>query len=117
MPKNNSEAVKFLLAGNEFFDKNECCEALLAYNHSLCLAEPGTQVAALCYGKRSVVYFHLKEYELSLANIESARQQYPIDGIGKLDELKTECNKLIKTHRHEPDEDPMNFFKISYPAN
>lgn len=118
MCKNNYEAVKFLLSGNVFYEKRQHCEALLSYNHSLCFAEPGTQIASLCYGKRSLVYFDLKEYELCLANIELAiENNNSVDRPVKFDDLKTECSQLMKTYRHAPDEDPLNFFKLSYPPN
>lgn len=117
MHKNNAEASILLVRGNYFYEKKRVFEALLAYNNSLCFAEPLTNIAAICYGKRSVVYFDFKEYELCLANIELARQQNPTYEIGMLEDLKVECNKLLKTHNYEADENPMNFFKLSYPAN
>lgn len=117
MSKNNIEAVKFLLNGNFLFEKGRHCEALLSYNRSLCLAELGTEIASVCYGKRSLVYFDLKEYELCLANIEWAIQNQSTNGAVKFDDLKSKCFQLMKTHRHAPDEDPLNFFKLSYTAN
>lgn len=117
MSKNNIEAAKILLNGNVLYEKGRHCEALLSYNRSLCLAEPGTQITAVCYGKRSLVYFDLKEYELCLANIALATQNHSADEAVKFDDLKSQCFQLMKTHRYAPDEDPMNFFKLSYPAN
>ncbi len=117
MSKSNTEAVKFLLNGNFLYGKGRHCEALLSYNRSLCLAEPLTQITSVCYGKRSLVYFDLKEYELCLANIELATQNHSADGAVKFDDLKAQCYQLMKTHQHEADEDPMNFFKLSHPAN
>lgn len=117
MTKNNRDAIKYLLSGNYFYEKDRCCEALLAFNRSLCFAELGTQIASICYGKRSLVYFHLKEYKLCLANIELTEKQNPTAGIGQLANLRTECIRLMQNHIVEPDEDPMNFFKLSYTAN
>ncbi|KAG4077048.1 hypothetical protein HA402_016035 [Bradysia odoriphaga] len=116
MSKNNSEAVKFLLQGNFLYEKGRHCEALLSYNRSLCLAESATQIASVCYGKRSLVYFDLKEYELCLANIELAKQ-HSTGEVVKFDDLKSQCFERMKTHRHAVDEDPMNFFQLTYPAN
>lgn len=117
MSKDNSEAVKFLLNGNSLYEKRQHCEAILSYNRSLCFAEPETQIASLCYGKRSLVYFDLKEYELCLANIELSIGDNPVDQTVKFDDLKSECSRAMKSYRRAPDEDPMNFFKLSYPAN
>lgn len=117
MSKSNIEAAKWLSNGNDLFEKNRYFEALLAYNHSLCLAEPGTEIVALCYGKRSEIYFHLKEYDLCMGNIDLAKEHFPLAEMEKLNHLKSKCKQLRKTHHPEPDEDPMNFFKLSYPAN
>ena len=73
MSKNNKEAEKCRAAGNKLFFQGNYCEAILAYNHSLCYAETGSEAVGLGYGNRSAVYFRLEEYELCLSSIEMAK--------------------------------------------
>lgn len=118
MKKDSILAIRFMLRGNYLYEKRRYCEALLSYNRSLCFAEPETLLPSLCYGKRALVYFDLKEYELCLANIElSIESRVLEEGAVNLDDLKSLCLELIETHKPKPDDDPKNFFKLSFPSN
>lgn len=118
MVKDNITALQLLIIANDVYERRHYCEALLSYNHSLCYALPNTRIASVGYAKRSLVYFDLKEYELCLANIELAIENHnPVDEPLNLDDLKSECIELMKTHRPAPDEDPLNFFRLSHPPN
>lgn len=118
MLKSSIEAGRHREIGNQLFAKTKYCEALLSYNHSLCFSEENSEDAALAFANRSVVYLKLKEYELCLENIELAKQSgYPRDKIEKLNKREIECKRLMQTYEKDPDDDPLNFFKLSYPAN
>lgn len=117
MTKDNTEALKCILTGNYYYEKQQWCEALIEYNRGLCFAEPTSHTVAILYGKRAVVYFDLKEYPLCLANIELAQRQNYHVGFRMLEDLKYECIYMMQTHIVQEDEDPMNFFKLSHPAN
>jgi hypothetical protein len=118
MLKDNERAAKYRAEGNELFAQASYCESLLKYNHSLCYAEIGSIDLALGYGNRSAVYLKLKEHELCLKNIQLARDHgYPADKLQKLNERELECKKQMKFYHPHPDSDPLNFFKLSYPAN
>lgn len=116
--KNNIKALQFLITANDLYERRRYCEALLSYNHSLCYAVPKTRFALVGYAKRSLIYFDLKEYDLCLANIELAIENHNLDDEPvNFDDLKSECIELMKTHRPVPDEDPLNFFRLSHPPN
>lgn len=116
--KNNKEATKLRNFGNDHFEKNEFFEALLKYNHSLCFAEPGSDCVGLAYANRSAVYFEVKEFDKCIENIELARNSnYPSDKLKKLIEREESCITLMKTFVPNPDDNPFNFFKLSYPPN
>lgn len=117
MAKNNSKANKFRAIGNEFLKASCFTEALLEYNRSLCWAEPNSETAAFAYGNRSAVYFQLAKYELCIRNIELAKaSRYPEDKVGKLDQRKTNAQRLLEETGHEPEEWP-GTFKLGFPPS
>jgi hypothetical protein len=51
-------------------------------------------------------------------NIQWAREnEYPADKIQKLNEREEKCKKLMAKEVKDPADDPLEFFKLSYPAN
>jgi hypothetical protein len=73
----------------------------------------------LAYANRSAVYLAAKKYKECLMNIQWARENgYPAEKIQKLDEREKKCKKLMAEEEvKDPADDPMNYFKLSYPAN
>lgn len=118
MPKSNEEADKLRAQGNDFYHNGDYCKALLAYNNSLCFAEPGTEAVGLAYGNRSAVYFSLQEYELCLANIELARtHNYPLGRRQALRQHAFKAKQQLDKEGPKPEDDRARFFKMSYPRN
>lgn len=116
--KDVSLAVKYRLEGNELHLKRKLFEALESYNNSLCVAELDSVDIPLAFGMRSAVYLEAKQYRLCLENIQLARDNgYPADKVDILNYVEEKCKKLIQGHEPNPDDDPWNFFKLSYPAN
>lgn len=73
---------------------------------------------ALAYGNRSAVFFELNKYEESLLNIQWAKEcDYPTDKIDKLNEREEKCKQILSSKPKDPADDPMEFFKLSYPPN
>lgn len=73
---------------------------------------------ALAYANRSAVYLFAKKYEECLINIKWARENnYPADRVLKLNEREEKCKKLMEKEVKDPSDDPMEFFKLSYPPN
>lgn len=102
--------------GNSYYNRWEFFEALEMYNRSLCAAFPGSQECASVFANRSAVYFHANELQLCLENIQLARKC----GYQKrdlLDGREERCMKLMKKHQPGPDDNPWDFFKLSYKAN
>lgn len=116
--KNNSLAKKYRNAGNDLFRKQEFFDALMLYNRSLCVAETGSESISVAYANRSAVYIKLKHFDLCLENIQRARDSnYPAEKMEKLNKREEECKELMKTEKPNPDDNPFNFFKMSYPAS
>ena len=116
--KNNSQAEKSRNIGNTHFRKREFFEALLHYNHSLCVAENGNESLGIAYANRSAVYLEVNQFDLCLENIQRARDSnYPKEKIEKLNKREEECKKQMKTQKPNPDDDPFKYFKLSYPPN
>jgi SET domain len=107
--------------GYIFFRDGNNYKALLCYNRSLLNAKKsGNNInLALAYGNRSAVYIAMHEFTLCLENIKLAKDYgYPRDKLPRLIEREENCKKLMKeAKKPDPDDDPRNFFKLSYPAN
>lgn len=116
--KDESRAIKYRSEGKAFHQQGKLFEALESYNKSLCVAQLNSVDIPLAFGHRSVVYLEAKEYELCLENIQLARDYgYPSDKIATLSYVEEKCKKLMESHIANPEDDPWNFFKLSYPAN
>lgn len=116
--RDSSIATDYRLEGDLLFSQGELFEALECYNKSLCAAELSSFEIPLAFGGRSAVYLEAKEYKLCLENIQLARDNgYPADKLETLKFQEEKCRKLMECHVATEDDDPWNFFKLSYPAN
>lgn len=103
--------------GNELYRVRKFHSALLKYNESLCLAEPGSENIGLAYANRSAIYYEMKLYERCLNNIELAKiNHYPAVNIEVLQRRKEKCLEQLKQHT-EKHSNIWDFFKLSYPPN
>lgn len=116
--KDHNVAMKFRSEGNSFHQRGCLFEALESYNKSLCVAKLNSVDIPLAFAHRSAVYLDAKEYKLCLENIQFARDSnYPSEKIATLKYLEEKCEKSIQGHVAKDDDDPWNFFKLSYPSN
>jgi tetratricopeptide (TPR) repeat protein len=114
--KNNQQAINFRNKGNLKFRHNKFHEALISYNKSLCHAEIGSENLSLAYANRAAVYLEVKEADKCLENIELARaHEYANEA--KLKEREEKAKKLKENLVEDPENDPKNFFKLSYPQH
>jgi SET and MYND domain-containing protein 4 len=114
--KNSKKAETFRNEGNSEFRQSKFYEALISYNKSLCHAENNSEKLGLAYANRSAVYLEMKQADKCLENIELARaNKYPNEA--RLRERQQKAENLKKTQREDPENDPANFFKLSYPPN
>jgi tetratricopeptide (TPR) repeat protein len=117
--QSNKTATQLRNVGNEFYKQRKFYEALIWYNKSLChceLGNPNSLDMALTYSNRSVVYLELCLFDKCLENVELARSyKYPHEP--KLKERAKKCKNLKKKSSSDPENDPENFFKLSYLAN
>ncbi|XP_070496177.1 N-lysine methyltransferase SMYD2-B-like [Chironomus tepperi] len=91
--------------------------ALIAYNKSIAYACTKNALS-LSYANRSATFLELECYDECLKNIKWARESgYPENKLSKLDEREQKCKKLRLKGRNNKNEDPWEFFKLSYPAN
>lgn len=106
-------ATKLRNDGNTNFNSGKWLEALILYNKSLCYAST-KDLLCFVYANRSAVYLKSNLFEKSLENIDLAKKHgYPKEKLQKLNDREQRCKKLM-THREN---DPKNFFKLSYAAN
>lgn len=120
MPGEKDEfmSLKFRKEGNVLHQQGKLFEALEKYNKSLCVAQLNSVDIALAFGHRSVVYLEAKEFRLCLENIQLARDYgYPEDKLNTLNYVESKCKTAMESHEPNLDDDPWNFFKLSYPAN
>ena len=113
--KSNQKAEAIRLKGCKDLENGELYEALLKFNKSLCLAEPGDSTSGQIYGNRAELYFKLKLYDKCLNNVELSREGCIETKIEILDELEEKC--LNQVDAMNEDENFWEFFKLSYPAN
>lgn len=117
-PKDDSRAVEYRTEGNKMFKDSKFFESLEFYNKSLCFASTRSQNIALAYGNRSAVYFELKDFGKCLENTKLACDAgYPTEKLGRLMERKRRCVESMKQQQASDDDDPWNFFKLTYPPN
>jgi SET and MYND domain-containing protein 4 len=114
--KDNKKADTFRNEGNSKFRHRKFYEALIAYNKSLCHAENNSDNLGLAFANRSVVYFEMKQADKCIENIELARA-HNYQNEARLQERQQKAEKLKQTQREDPENDPANFFKLSYPPN
>lgn len=108
-------ADAFREQGNELFNKSDFQGALMAYNQSLSFAPPNSKQLGLAYAQRSAVYLEMKQFDQCLDNIRLARENnYPHPA--KLNEREQKC-LYMRNNSYDPENDPKEFFKLSYPAN
>lgn len=116
--KSNEKAVKFREEGNDFLSDGKFFDALVAYNKSLCCAEPESLEISVTFERRSDVFFQIGQYEKCLANIQAAKDHgFPSDEIEVLNDRETRSRKLIAEGIEESDVDPLSFFKLSHSPN
>lgn len=116
--KNHNFAAHLRSEGNLLFNTGKLFEALELFNKSLRAAQSNSDDVPLAYADRSAVYFEAKEYQLCLDNIQLAYSAgCPADQLEKLAAREGECKRLLADHEVDPDDDPWNFFKLSYPPN
>lgn len=115
--KSNKIAETIRARGYKVLQNGHLYEALLKFNKSLCIAEPGSRTIALIYSNRAEAFFKLKLYNKSLNNIDLALKENLSTAIKEsLKELKERCSEEdnLNTENYE---NPWEFFKLSYPAN
>lgn len=119
MSKSNIKASALRTEGNEHFSNKRYLVALLKYNESLLFAETGTEDLGIAYANRSACYMSLAEYNHCLNNIRLARDnKYPASKNSKLDKRENYCKtRLMVGSQEKPEDDPLNFFKLTYPCN
>jgi tetratricopeptide (TPR) repeat protein len=104
-------------AGNSMYREGKFFQALEFYNKSLMATFPHSPEISLAFANRGAVYLELKEYKLCLDNIQLARDSgYPAEKLQTLKDREDKCKMLMKTESCF-NNDPWEFFKLSYPAN
>jgi tetratricopeptide (TPR) repeat protein len=114
--KDNKKAIDLRNEGNSKFSQNKFYEALISYNKSLCHAENNSENLGFAFANRSAVYLEMKQTDKCLENIQLARA-HNYQNEARLEERQQKAEKLKITHREDPENDPGNFFKLSYPPN
>ncbi|CRK89367.1 CLUMA_CG003123, isoform A [Clunio marinus] len=115
--KSNKIAEKLRKQGFDSMQNGEIYEAILKFNESLCNAESDTKIMRTIYANRAETYFKLKIYDKCLNNIQLARDQNCLpDKMKSLDDLQEKCLEEFNEDQ-TTNENPWDFFKLSYPAN
>jgi SET and MYND domain-containing protein 4 len=114
--KNDKTAEQFRNEGNSKFRSNKFYEALICYNKSLCNSSQKSANLGLAYANRSAVYLEIKQVDKCLENIELARA-HSYENEAKLNERQEKAEKMNEKQSKDPENDPANFFKLSYPPN
>lgn len=114
--KDHNVAENLRNEGKLMFNTGKLFEALEFYNKSLSAAQLDSPDIPLAYVERSAVYFEAKQYQLCLDNIQLAYDhgKLPEEKIEKLRVLEEDCREMMTTHVTDPDDEPWNFFKLSY---
>jgi SET and MYND domain-containing protein 4 len=114
--KDNEKAEVFRAEGNSNFSRSKFYDALISYNKTLCNAEPGSKNLSLAYANRAAIYLNVKQVDKCLENIELARS-HGYENEAKLKEREEKALKLRENLVEDPEQNPENFFKLSYPPH
>jgi SET and MYND domain-containing protein 4 len=114
--KDSIKAEIYRNVGNSKFRRNKFYEALISYNKSLCHAETNSDKLGLAYANRAAAYLAMNQADKCIENIELARA-HNYQNEARLQERQQKAENLKKTQREDPENDPANFFKLSYPPN
>lgn len=116
--KSNEQAAKYRAEGNDYLSEAKFFDALVAYNKSLCCAEPGSLEIAMVFERRSEAFLQIKQYQKCLGNIQAAKEHgYPEDMMLTLNEREDKCKRLLEENQLDPADDPWSIFKLSHPVN
>lgn len=116
--KSSEQVVKYRDEGDNFLKQFKVYEALVAYNKSLCRAEPGTLDMALSFERRSETFFLVEQYDKCLENITAAKEHgiyIPPEMIHHMDEREYKCRESAK--RKDGLGVLSDFPKLSYAAH
>lgn len=116
--KSHEKALKFREEGNKFLAQHEYYKALVAFNTSMCYSEFAMEIS-LGFERRSEVYLLLGQYKTCLRNIQAANDGKLPDGVPmQLMDREETCKKLMsEAEKPDPEYEPLNYFKLSYPPN
>ena len=116
MAKSNLKADTFRNEGNSLFQQRNFHKALISYNKSLCFSLRNSQQLGFAFANRAAVYLEVDLPDHCLENIQLARD-HNYQNEEKLKERENKCLELKKNLRHDPENDPEAFMKLSYPSN
>ncbi|KAK7098630.1 hypothetical protein V1264_002883 [Littorina saxatilis] len=101
--KNLEQAESLRAKGNECFKSAKYAKALDYYSQAVRYAphpsqdDSGSNMLALCFGNRSAAFFHLKQFQCSLTDIDNAIQAgFPAGSLHKLLDRKGKCCLFLK---------------------
>jgi hypothetical protein len=114
--KDNQKAEVFRLEGNSNFGQSKFYDALVCYNKTLCHARPGSKNLDMAYANRAAIYLEIKQVDKCLENIKLARSN-GYKNEAKLKEREEKALKLRESFVEDPEQNPANFFKLSYPPH
>ena len=118
LKRDEKASVDFRKQGLSQLSQGKLFEALESLNKSLCTSQLKSKEIALAFAGRAAVYLDAKSFDKCLENVELARSSgFPAEKMDTLNFLEEKCRNLMKTHTYCVDDDPWNFFKLSYPAH
>lgn len=84
-------------ASNMMHDEKDPEQILQQIIHALCEANINSVQSGLAYGLRAECFYKLKQYSLSLVDIELAeKNKYPLEKWPELETLKNNCLKMLE---------------------
>lgn len=108
---------EFRRIGNKLFGESKHFGAIALYNKALVCARNHPDLAALCYGNRSAVYFELNCFKHCLHNIDLAEPHFPANNLQRLLDRREQCLIRMKTIVDQSLEVFEHEFKLSYKSN
>lgn len=118
LERDEKASIEFRNQGYVWLTQGKLFEALESFNKSLCTSQLKSSEIGLAFAGRAAVYLDAKIYDKCLENVDLARNSdFPKEKLNTLKFLEEKCRNLMKTHTDCIDDDPWNFFKLSYPAH
>ncbi|KAG5683648.1 hypothetical protein PVAND_012919 [Polypedilum vanderplanki] len=114
--KCDKKSQEYRQRGNAFCGLSHNFMGIAYYNIAIAYAESKKELS-MAFGNRSNAFLSTEKYNQCLESIKMARKIMFPDKLAHLNDNVRKSNAGLKISRENPENNPWNYLKLSYPAN